>query len=59
MKMVENPRLNFRVRVVVDYADMQVLNFAIKYLCGNKKVFEKVVSGSKNRTAGKRRQNFG
>ena len=42
MKMVENPRLNFRVRVVVDYADMQVLNFAIKYLCGNKKVFETV-----------------
>ena len=42
MNMVEIPRLNFRVRVVVDYADMQVLIFAIKYLCGNKKVFETV-----------------
>ena len=29
---------NLRVRIVVDFIDMQFLNFAIKYLCKNQKV---------------------
>ena len=31
-------RLKFHVRGVVDYTDMQFLNFVIKYLCKNEKI---------------------
>ena len=39
-KIWNHPSLmkNLRVRIVVDFIDMQFLNFAIKYLCKNQKV---------------------
>ena len=33
-------RLNFHIRIVVDFAETQILIFAIKYVCQNKKFHE-------------------
>ena len=38
------PRLKFHVHVVNDYADTQILNFAIQHLCKHKKVSKTVLA---------------
>ena len=40
------PEKNVRVCVVIDYADTQLLNFAIKYLLENEKVCETIFACS-------------